>query len=205
MNVIFFLLFCICAIGFLFLAPDRFLSTLLSGASKSATLCIAMLAGYTVWMGLMNVWEDSGLSRGVSKRLRPLAAKVFKTTDAATLDAVCMNLSVNLLGISGAATPYGIRAAALLDKTDRAEYASSLFFVLNATSIQLFPSSLVAMRTSLHSASPTDIVLPIFLSSLLSTALAVALLLISRAIYRHAPMRFSRGTAFYTAKEARVK
>lgn len=203
MNVIFFLLFCICAIVFLFLSPERFLSTLLGGASKSATLCIAMLAGHTVWMGLMNVWEDSGISRALSKRLRPLAAKIFKTNHADALDAVCMNLSVNLLGISGAATPYGIRAAALLDKTDHAEYASSLFFLLNAGSIQLFPASLVAMRTSLSSVSPTDIVLPLLLSSLFSTALAIVLLCLCRALYRSRVFR-ARSATFRQSKEARL-
>lgn len=156
--------------------PTAFLSALLSGASKSATLCLALLSTYAVWMGLMQVWADCGLSRALSKRLYPLAGRVFKTTDEPTLNAVCMNLAVNLLGISGAATPYGIQAAALLDKTEHAEYASALFFILNATSLQLFPTSIVAVRTSLQSATPTDVVLPILLSSLFCTLLGVLLL-----------------------------
>lgn len=182
MNGIFLIVICICALGFLVISPDSFLTALLNGASKSASLCLALLSTYAVWLGLMQVWEDSGVSRSFSKRLHPIAAKMFKTQDEQALNAVCMNLSVNLLGISGAATPYGIQAAKLLDKTKHAEYASAIFFLLNATSLQLFPSSIVAVRTSLHSANPTDVVLPILLSSLFATLLAVALFLLCTAL-----------------------
>ena len=200
MNVIFLVIFCVCALGFLVLSPDGFLSALLSGASKSASLCLALLTTYAVWLGLMQVWEDSGLSRAVSKRLRPIAAKIFKTQDEQALNAVCMNLSVNLLGISGAATPYGIQAAALLDKTSRAEYASALLFLFNATSLQLFPTSIVAIMTSLHSANPTAIVLPILFSSLCSTLLAVSIFLLCNAFYRPIQRLFFEKSVFLKHK-----
>ena len=86
-----------------------------------------------------------------------------------------MNLSVNMLGISGAATPYGVQTAQLLDKTDNAEFSSAMFFVLNATSLQILPSSLVAVRVAMGSASPTDIILPTLLTSAFSTVIGVAL------------------------------
>ena len=142
---------------------------MLDGASKGATVCCSLIATYTVWLGLMRVWEDSGVSRGVSKLLKPLAKRIFKTDDEQTLTAISMNLSVNMLGISGAATPYGMQAAKLLDKTEHAEYASAMLFVLNATSLQLFPSSMIAVRVAMQSANPTDIVLPTLLSTLFST------------------------------------
>ena len=185
MNVIFTVIFCVSALALLFHSPDSFLSALLSGASKSAALCLSLLSTYAVWLGLMQVWEDSGVSRAFSKRLFPLASKLFKTKDEKTLSAVCMNLSVNLLGISGAATPYGIQAAALLDKTKHAEYASTLFFILNATSLQLFPTSIVAVRTALQSANPTDVVLPILLSSAFATLLGCGLLYLSFLVKPH--------------------
>ena len=200
MNVIFLVIFCVCALGFLVLSPDGFLSALLSGASKSASLCLALLTTYAVWLGLMQVWEDSGLSRAVSKRLRPIAAKIFKTQDEQALNAVCMNLSVNLLGISGAATPYGIQAAALLDKTSRAEYASALLFLFNATSLQLFPTSIVAIMTSLHSVNPTATVLPILFSSICSTLLAVGIFLLCHALYRPIQRLFFEKSMFQKHK-----
>lgn len=169
MNTLFVAVFIGSALLLLCSSPQTFLSTLLDGASKSATLCLSLVASYAVWMGLMQLWQDSGVSRAVSRFLRPLAKKLFKTQDKETLDAVCMNMSVNLLGISGAATPYGIKAAQLLDKSPQAEYASAMLFVLNATSLQLLPTSLIAVRAALHSAAPTDIVLPTLLTTLFTT------------------------------------
>lgn len=175
MNPLFATVFILATAILLLLSPDTFLSTLLLGASKSASLCVSLLATYSVWLGLMRVWEDSGLSHGVSKILKPLARKLFKTDDKETIDSVCMNLSVNLLGISGAATPYGIRAAQLLDKSDEAEYASSMLFVLNATSIQLIPTSIIGVRVALGSASPADILIPTLITTAFSTAIGVIL------------------------------
>lgn len=175
MNAIFTVVFLSSAVLLLIVDPNGFLSALLEGSAKSATVCVSLLATYAVWLGLMQVWEDSGVSRGVSRLLKPLAKKLFKTDDEETLNAISMNLSVNVLGISGAGTPYGIKACQLLDKSEHAEYASSMFFVLNATSIQLLPTSIIGVRVAMYSASPYDVVLPILLTSLFSTVLAMLL------------------------------
>ena len=175
MNILFALLFSICGVALLFHSPDLFFATLLDGASKAATTCLALLSSYAVWMGLIQIWEDCGIAQRLSKLVKPVAKKLLKTDDEEALTAVSMNLSVNLLGISGAATPYGIQAANLLDKTDNAEYASAMFFVLNATSLQLLPASVVAVRTSFGSAAPADIILPTLLTTLFSTLLGAML------------------------------
>ena len=159
----------------LILAPENFLPTLIDGASKSAALCLSLIATYAVWLGLMNVWKDSGVTRALSRFLRPLTRRLFKTNDIETLDAVCMNVSVNLLGISGAATAYGVKAANLLDRSNDAEYDSCMLFVLNATSLQFLPTSVIGVRTALGSASPADIVLPTLIATLFSTLLGVVL------------------------------
>lgn len=175
MNTVFAVVFIFANFILLLVSPDTFLSTLLDGASKSAALCLSLLATYSVWLGLMEVWKKSGITRGISRLLKPVARRLFKTDDPETLDSACMNISVNLLGISGAATPYGIKAAQLLDKSENAEYASAMLFILNATSIQLIPTSIIGVRVALGSASPTDIVIPTLLATTFSTVLALLL------------------------------
>ena len=176
MNTLFFVIVSLSAVILLFVSPNDFLSAMLDGAGKSATLCISLLASYAVWLGLMKVWEKSGVSRKISRILRPVVSKLFHTKEEKTLDALCMNISVNLLGISGAATPYGITAARLLDKTDNTEYSSALLLVINATSLQLIPTSVIGIRTALGSTSPADIVLPTVICTVFSTVFAVAML-----------------------------
>ena len=175
MNIIFVLLFLISTTLLLFYSPANFLSAMLDGASKAALLCVSLVATYSVWMGLMKVWEDSGLARGVSRILKPLARRILKTDNEEAVEAACMSFSVNMLGISGVATPYGVKTAQLLDKTDNAEYSSAMFFVLNATSLQILPSSLVAVRVAMGSSAPNDIILPTLIVSTFSTLLGALL------------------------------
>lgn len=175
MNILFSLLFLLCTFLLLCVSPDTFLPSILEGASRGASVSVALIANYSIWMGLMRIWEDSGVARSASKLLRPLVKRVFKTDHEEALQTISMNLSVNLLGISGAATPYGIRSAKLLDQTENAEYASAMLFVLNATSLQLIPASIVSVRVGMLSANPYDIILPTIFASLLSTIVGVAL------------------------------
>ena len=175
MNVLFSIVFLVAAGLFLLQSPDGFLATVLDGASKSAVLCFSLIATYAVWLGLMNVWKDAGVSQAVSKLLKPLAKRIFKVDDTETLDNLSMNLSVNLLGISGAATPYGIKVAQFLDRSEYAEYSSAMFFVVNATSIQLIPTSIIGVRVALGSVAPADVVLPTLVCTVFSTLIAMAL------------------------------
>ena len=195
MNALFSIVFLLSAAILFFLAPENFLPTLIDGASKSAALCFSLISTYAVWLGLMNVWNDSGVTRAVSRILRPIARLLFKTTDQETLDSVCMNASVNLLGISGAATAYGIKAANLLDQSPEKEYDSCMLFVLNATSLQLLPTSIIGVRTALGSASPADIVFPTLIATLFSTLLGVVLvrLLVPRKSKNALSVRWEMG------------
>ena len=200
MNLVFSCIFLACTFLLLCRTPNDFLSTLLQGSSKAATLCLSLLATYAVWLGLMRLWEDSGVAKGVSRLLKPLAKRLLKTDDEQALSAACMNFSANILGISGAATPYGITAAKLLDKTENAEYSSSMFFAINTSGLQLFPSSLIAVRVALGSASPNDIILPTFLCTLFSTVLSVALTRIFIP-----PIKHKEKTSFFTPKIQKTK
>lgn len=172
MNAIFLSLFLGATAILLFVNPPLFLPTVLDAAGDSATLCVALLASYAVWMGLMEVWKACGITKGISKLLHPLCKRLFRTDDEQTLQAVSANLSCNFLGLGGAATPYGIEGARLLDKSPNPEYASCMFFALNATSLQLLPTSVVGLRASLGSGAPADIVLPSLICTAFSTAVA---------------------------------
>ena len=200
MNVIFFTLFVSATAILLFVNPELFLPTVLEASNDAATLCVAHLSSYALWMGLMQVWEDSGITRKISSLLRPVCKRLFKTEDTQTLEAISANLSCNFLGLGGAATPYGIRAAQLLDKAPHTEYSSAMFFALNATSIQLLPTSVVGLRAALASGSPADIILPTLLCTAVSTALARFLVWLflrpkKKHLFSHSPLisSFNKG------------
>ena len=175
MNSIFTFIFLVSASLLLYISPDTFLTTLLNGATKAGALSVALLSSYAVWLGLISLWEKSGLAEKLAKFLKPIAKKLFKTNADKALTAASMNLSVNLLGMSGAATPYGVKAAKLFDKTKNAEYSSTMLLVINATSIQLIPTTIVGVRAAMNSVSPSDVILPSLFSTVFSTLLGVIL------------------------------
>lgn len=148
---------------------------MLGAAQKAATLSIALLASYCVWMGFMQVLTDCRLTQKLSKGLKPLCKRLFKTEDKEAAESLSMNLSSNLLGLSGVATPYGMRAAELLEKGKNSAYSHAMLFVIAATSVQLLPNTVISLLTLYGSADPYSIILPTFLASVISTAAGVAL------------------------------
>ncbi|MGN1061693.1 MAG: hypothetical protein ACI4RO_01070 [Candidatus Scatosoma sp.] len=192
MNVLFTVMFIVCAARLIFLAPQEFLPALLSSASSAATLCLALLSSYCVFCGLSALWEDSGVASALSGALKRPVRALFRSEDPRLARCVCMNVSANLLGLGAIATPYGVQAAKLLDEESkplyrdahadeaasnagkkRREYSMAVLFTLNAASLQIIPTSVIALRTSVGSASPSSVVLPIVLSSLFFLAVSL--------------------------------
>ncbi len=183
MNVIFTAVFLSSLLAIAICAPDRLLSSLLGGAENSVKMAITLFCIYAVWMGLSKLAEKSGLSKGMARGLKPLSKRIFKTGGAAANEALAMNISCNLLGLGGAATPYAVKAIGELEKEGNS-YAQKLLFVINATSIQILPTTVIALRASAGSVSPSDIFLPSLLCTAVSTFLAVLLFVIGNKLWR---------------------
>ncbi|MDE7158544.1 MAG: spore maturation protein A, partial [Clostridiales bacterium] len=84
------------------------------------------------------------------------------------------NLSANLLGLPGAPTPLGIKAVEKFCAAKN-KYASDMLFVLNATSLQLLPTTVIALRLAAGSTAAADILPPTLLATLFSTLVGVVL------------------------------
>ena len=175
MNVIFGAVILISSVILLFLNPDALLSSMLSGGEKALSLTLKMTVIYAVWMGIFSLLEKSSLSDKIAKLLRPLNRFLFGEVPEKAGDFISLNISANVLGMSGATTPMGIKAIKELEKHDNTEYAIAMFFVINATSVQIIPSSVLALRVKMGAVSPADIILPTILSTLLSTVIGVLL------------------------------
>lgn len=172
MNVIFTVVFIASLLIMTITAPDKLLSSLLGGAERSAKTALTLFCIYAVWMGLSRLAEKSGLSRGAARALKPLSKKLFKTDNQAALENLAMNMSCNLLGIGGAATPFAVKAIGELEK-DKNDWAQKLLFIINATSIQLIPSTVIALRAGAGSGAAFDIFLPSLICTAFSTVFAV--------------------------------
>lgn len=175
MNVIFGLIALLSMIILLFTNPDGILSAMLSGGQKALDLTIKMVVVYAIWMGVFELLDRTGISNKFAKILKPVNRFLFGNIPEKANDFMSLNISANILGMSGATTPMGIKSIAELEKHPNTEYAIIMFFVINATSIQVIPSSVLALRTSLGSTAPADIILPTILATFLSTIIGVLL------------------------------
>lgn len=178
MNAVFTLVFLASAGLCLALDPDDFLSALLAGGQKTVTVSISLIAVYCVWLAFFNVLKDSGLSDKLTRLFYPLSKKLFRSDDKEALFLATSNLTANLLGLPGAPTPLGIRATEKFYAAKN-RYAADMLFVLNATSLQLIPTTVIALRASFGSASPADILPPTLLATLFSTLLGVLLVVLT--------------------------
>lgn len=227
MNVLFTMAFIFGAARMIVVCPDEFLPTLLSAVSSSAALCLALLSSYAVFCGLSSLWQESGLTRAFARLLRRPVRMLFRCDDEEIAQCICMNVSANLLGIGALATPYGVKAARLLDRTPsflsygkkstsfpvsplkpssmsstaeetqllrcRRERAMALLFTLNAASLQIVPTSVIALRTSVGSVSPTSVVLPVVFTSVFFLSFTLPLTLF---LYRVPKPREKRNKRF---------
>ncbi len=152
----------------------------LQAVMDAVQLAIRLAGGFALWNGMLLIVERSGAIRAATRALSPLLGRLFPgvTEDNPAREAMAMNMAANMLGLGNAATPMGLRAMNLLadgrepgaDATD----AMCMFLVINASSLQLFPSSVIALRAAANSASPASIVLPSLLSTAISTVVGVA-------------------------------
>ncbi len=175
MNIIFGIVLISSSILLLFHNPDAILAGMLSGGEKALSLTLKMVVIYAVWLGVFSLMEKSGLSNKIAKLFKPVNRWLFGKLPDKANDFMSLNISANLLGMSGATTPMGIKSIQELEKYPNTQYAITMFFVINATSVQLIPSSVMALRTSMGSVSPADIILPTILATLLSTIIGVLL------------------------------
>ena len=175
MNIIFGLILVVSTGILLFINPDALLSSMLSGGEKALNLTLKMVVIYAVWMGVFELLEKSGLSKTFARLLKPINKFLFGKVPEKANDYMSLNISANMLGMSGATTPMGIKSIQELEKYPNTEYAITMFFVVNATSVQIIPSSVLALRASLGAIAPADVILPTILATLLSSMLGIML------------------------------
>ena len=148
-------------------------AALFDGAADAVSLVISLAGTLCLWSGVMRVMDACGLSGRLAVLFRPMLRLLFPeaSKDAAASAAICGNLTANLLGLGNAATPLGIKAVQRMKQrsgSHRATDEMCRLIVMNTASIQLIPTTVAAVRTSLGAASALDILPAVWLSSLCS-------------------------------------
>ena len=118
MNFVFSIVFFTSVIFLCFISPDTVLSAMLSGGEKALTLSLQVVTVYAVWLGVFEIMDNSGLSKKIAKLLRPFIRFLFGDVQEKANEYMTLNISANLLGMSGGTTPMGINSILELEKSD---------------------------------------------------------------------------------------
>jgi spore maturation protein SpmA len=147
---------------------------------KSAVnISIGLIGIMALFMGFMSIAERAGGIRVLSRIIGPFFSRLFPELpkDHPAMGHMMMNFSANLLGLDNAATPFGLKAMQSLQEInpspDRASNAQVMFLCLHASGLTLIPVSIIAARSALRSANPTDIFIPCMIATFVATIAAM--------------------------------
>ncbi len=157
-------------------------SAIYTAGKDAVDTTIILLGSMCLWNGIMKIIEETTLINKINKLFKPIMRILFpkiKEENKAYKD-ISMNISANVLGLGNAATPMGIKAMEVLQEMNKnKEYLSeemSMFIILNTASIQLIPSTVIAIRASLGSDNPASIIFPIWIISLIANIIGIILI-----------------------------
>ena len=148
------------------------------GAAAAIELILKIVGLMCLWSGVMEIAYQSGLSGHIASLMRPLLKLLFgkASRDEKAMELISANITANLLGVSNAATPIGLQAASRLYQIsgNKGTPDSVLtLVVLNTASIQIIPTTVIAIRSSLNSKNPTGMILAVWVATIGAAIAAV--------------------------------
>lgn len=189
MNKIWIFLFTLSIIALCLFDPSKVLTGMLTASNNAVKLSLELCAVYAIWMGIFAILEKSGLSKKVSKLLSPIINKIFGKNNLSTesRDYISMNISANLLGMGGAATPLGIKAIESMQKDNpnksTVTFPMIMLIAISCSSVQLLPTSIIGMLANAGSSNPSSIIFPSIICSFLSTTIAILLVYLFHYVF----------------------
>jgi spore maturation protein SpmA len=159
-------------------------------SSKSSVMDIALpLAGVmTLWLGIMKIGEKAGAINFLSRIVGPFFRRIFPEIpkDHPALGNILMSFSANLLGLTNAATPLGLKAMDSMQELNKdketASNAQIMFLVLLTSGLQILPVTIIAQRAILHAADPTDVFIPCIIATYVSAVIGMIAVAIRQKI-----------------------
>ena len=154
---------------------DAVAKAVTDSAGTGVTICLGLIGTMTLWLGLMKVLEEGGLMPKIASLLRPIMKRLFPEIPERhpAMSMMVMNISANFLGMSNAATPFGLKAISELNKLNPCQGIASnsmaRFLVINTSGVVLFPTTMIALRASLGSRTPAAILITTLVSAAMAT------------------------------------
>lgn len=178
--IAFFLVAFVIALGKLVFTGDvsvfpAIIDSTFSSAKTAFEISLGLTGVLSLWLGIMRIGEKGGVVAALARVLSPLFCRLFPDIPKGhpVTGSIFMNLSANMLGLDNAATPLGLKAMEQLQELNpHKETASNpmiMFLVLNTSGLTIIPISIMVYRAQMGAAQPTDVFVPLLLSTFFST------------------------------------
>lgn len=153
---------------------EEFNNSLFTSCGEAVDLTITLFGTMCLWNGLMKIVQETSLIQKLSTLISPIMKFLFPKLrkEDKEYKEITINIIANLLGIGNAATPLGLKAMKTMqEKNSNKETITdnmAMFIVLNTASLQLIPTTVIAVRMSLGSAEPSKIIVPIWIVTIIA-------------------------------------
>ncbi len=158
---------------------DSLNTGIFNSLAEAVELSITFLGTICLWNGIMEIAKNTSLINKLNNLLKPLINFLFpelKNKEKAKQE-ISMNMIANILGLGNAATPLGIKAMKTMQKENKNKdvltNSMMMFIVINTASIQLIPSNVIAIRTSLNSQNPSLIIIPVWIATIIAASVGI--------------------------------
>ena len=154
-------------------------SAIFSSAEQTVELCLTLLGTLCLWNGIMNIALKTSLIKKLTKFLKPLISFLFPDlkNDKKISEQVSMNIVANILGLGNASTPIGLKAISSMQEknNDKSTLNNSMamFILINTASLQIVPTTVIAIRSSLGSNNPSKIILAVWVATIAAFLTAI--------------------------------
>ena len=158
---------------------DQVVKAVTDSATLGFELALGLAAIMSLWLGIMGIASDSGLINVIARFLQPLMRRLFPEVpvDHPAMGAMVLNIAANMLGLSNAATPFGLEAMKQLESLNKhasvATNAMCTFLAINTSSVQLIPITAIAYLAANGSLHPSSIILTSAIATTVSTLVAL--------------------------------
>lgn len=191
MNYIFVFLILISIITAIYTGKiEEVTNELLNASQRAVQVSIGLIGIMAFWLGIAKIAQKSGLINLISKLISPILKLIFNELpkNSPAFSNIALNITANALGLSNAATPFGIKAMKDIkkeeNKGDIATNSMCIFLAMNTAGFQIVPATVLAILIAAGAKNPTEIILPTFIVTLSSFIFAIVVAKILAKIWR---------------------
>lgn len=152
-------------------------NSIFESTESAVNLTLTLLGMTCLWSGIMEIASKTKIIEYLSNFLHPIIKKLFSDIKENSYNNIVMNIIANILGLGNAATPLGLKAMKELQKENKNKEQLSdnmmMLIVLNTASLQIIPTTVIAIRSSLDSSNPTKIIFPVWISTICAAIVGI--------------------------------